>query len=113
MTFKNILQKRAAKQKKPRALGKLSPYQVLWKPLVTEKAYKMVEDKNIYTFHIHNNANKNDVVASLQTIYWVTPVSVRTMNVVRKWRMNRKLVRRAYKKAYVSLKKWDSIELAA
>jgi len=113
MTFKQILQKRAKRSTQGKMLWKLSPYQILGKPMITEKAYKMVEDQNIYTFRVHRDANKNDVNQSLQAIYNVTPKSVRVMTVRSKWRMYRKLVRRSYKKAYVSLKKWESIELAA
>lgn len=112
MTYKQILQKRAINSKKGKVIGKLSPYQILGKPMITEKAYKMVEDQNIYTFRVHRDANKNDVLLSLKAIYNVSPLSVRVVNVVSKWRMNRKIVRRAYKKVYVSLKKWESIELA-
>jgi len=53
----------------------------LQKPLITEKAYKQVEDKNIYTFRVHAQANKQDVKKSLQMIYKVTPISVRLMRV--------------------------------
>jgi len=113
MTFKQILQKRAKRSTQGKMLWKLSPYQILGKPMITEKAYKMVEDQNIYTFRVHRDANKNDVSLSLQTIYNVKPTSVRVMTVKSKWRMYRKLVRKSYKKAYVSLKKWESIELAA
>lgn len=112
MTYKQILQKRAKRSSQGSIIWKLSPYQILGKPIITEKAYKMVEDKNIYTFRVHHDANKNDVNQSLKAIYNITPLSVRVVNVVSKWRMYRKLVRRAYKKVYVSLKKWDSIELA-
>lgn len=72
----------------------------------------MVEDLNTYVFKVHNKANKNDVKLSLKTLYGVTPKSVRMMKVISKGRMYRKLVRRSYKKAYVSLKKGDKIELA-
>lgn len=112
MSFKEIKNRRARKAQEGALIGKLSPYQIIWKPIITEKAYKMVEDKNIYTFRIHRDANKNDVKQSLKAIYDVVPVSIRTVVVPSKWRMYRKTVRKGYKKAYVSLAKWDSIELA-
>lgn len=67
---------------------------------------------NTYVFKVEQRANKNDIKLSLQKLYSVTPSSIRVVNVVSKGRMNRKLVRRAYKKAYVALKKGDKIELA-
>ena len=90
----------------------MTPYQILGKPVITEKAYKLSEEQNTYTFRVNREANKADVIQSLEFIYKVTPLSVRICNVPSKGRMNRKLVRKAYKKAYVSLKKGESIELA-
>ncbi len=112
MTYKQTLQRRAQRSTQGSVIWKLSPYQILGKPMITEKAYKMVEDQNIYTFRVHRDANKNDVSLSLKAIYNITPTSIRVVNVPSKWRMYRKLVRRAYKKVYVSLKDWESIELA-
>lgn len=103
MSFKAINQRRARKAQKGAIIGELSPFQIIGKPLVTEKAYKMVEDQNIYTFRVHRDANKNDVKASLKAIYDVVPTSVRTVVVPSKGRMYRKTVRKGYKKAYVSL----------
>ena len=58
------------------------------------------------------SADKADVIQSLQFVYDVTPSSVRILNVPSKGRMNRKLVRKAYKKAYVTLPAGKSIDLA-
>ena len=106
-----IKKRRAQTAISPRALGKLTPYQIIWAPLMTEKVYKLANDFNTYTFRVHKEANKNDVKLSLAALYDVSPKSVRIMNVPYKWRMQRKLVRRAYKKAIVTLKEWDKIEL--
>ena len=103
MTFKDILRQRAKKAQSPKALGKLHPYQILGKPLITEKAYKQVEKANIYWFKVHKEANKIDVKHAIEYAYQVTPKSIRIINVPYKGRMNRKLVRRAYKKAVVTL----------
>ena len=112
MSYKDILRRRAQKAASTKVLGKLTPYQVIGTPLITEKAYKQVEQANTYSFRVHTSANKQDVKASLEIIYKVTPLSVRLINVPYKGRANRKLVRRAYKKAIVTLKKGDKIELA-
>lgn len=108
-----IKQKRAKKAISPKVLGSLTPYQIIWAPLMTEKVYKLANDHNKYTFRVHKDANKNDVKLSLKTLYDVTPKSVNIMNVPYKGRTQRKLVRRAFKKAIVTLNEWDSIELAA
>jgi len=108
-----IKKRRAKKAISPSMLWELTSYQILWSPLMTEKVYKQANELNTYTFRIHKNANKNDVKLSIKSLYWVSPKSVRIINVPFKWRMQRKLVRKAYKKAIVSLHDWDSIELAA
>jgi ribosomal protein L23 len=48
----------------------------------------------------------------LQSIYNVTPVSVRLITVPMKWRARRAMVRRSFKKAIVRLKDGEKIELA-
>jgi len=106
-----IKQRRAKTAISPRALGTLTPYQIIGAPLMTEKVYKMAEESNTYTFRVHKTANKNDIKLSLAALYDVTPKSVRVMNVPYKGRMQRKLVRRAFKKAIVTLKEGDKIEL--
>lgn len=113
MVFKDILRRRAKKQVTPQLLGKLSPYQILGLPMITEKAFGQMETINTYTFLVHDDATKTDIVASLQHIYKVTPVSTRVVNVGKKLRMRRWVVRKAYKKVYVTLKAGDKIELSA
>lgn len=113
MSFKKIRRQRAQKAVTPSLLATRTPYQILWKPVVTEKAYWMVESHNTYVFRVPMQATKADVKASLWYVYDITPSSVRIVSVPRKWRMQRKLVRRAYKKAYVTLPEWKSIDLAA
>jgi len=108
-----IKKKRALTAISPKMLGKLTPFQIIGEPMMTEKVYKTANDHNTYTFKVHKDANKNDVKLSIQKMYDVTPKSIRIMNVPYKGRMQRKLVRRAFKKAMVALHDGDSIELAA
>ena len=113
MSFTQILQKRAKKQTTPRLVKEMSPYQVLGTPIITEKAFAQMEKGNAYVFLVHTNATKTDVIMSLAYIYKVTPLSVRIVNVGKKMRLRRGVVRKAYKKAYVTLKQGDKIELSA
>ena len=113
MSFKDILRRRARKSVAPSALTRLSPYEIILKPIITEKAYKQAEDANIYMFRVHQDANKNDVKQAVEHVYKVKPRSVRMQRVPFKGRMQRKTVRRAYKKAIISLNKGDKIDLAA
>ena len=111
MTFKQILQSRAKKDVAGKIIKKVSPYGVILAPLVTEKTYKQQESKNKYSFKVHKDANKSDVKQAVVFIYKVTPEHINIVNVVYKGRNNRKLVRKSYKKAIVTLGKKDKIEL--
>lgn len=111
MTFKEILQTRAKKNVAVKAMKKFSPYEVILSPLFTEKSHKQQETDHKYTFKVHADANKNDVAKAIEYIYKITPESVNMVNVEKKGRNNRKLVRKAYKKAIVTLNKKDKIEL--
>lgn len=113
MTFKQILQARAKKNTTGKVIKKLSPYGVIVAPLVTEKTHKQQEATNKYSFKIHKDANKNDVKQAIVLLYNVTPEGVNIINVVFKGRNNRKLVRKSYKKAIVTLGKKDKIELGS
>ncbi len=111
MVFKDILRRRAVKAISEKVLKKLTPYQVLIKPIITEKSRIQLESDNKCCFQIDKTANKNDVKMSIKYIYNVEPENVNIINVPYKWRANRKLVRRLTKKAIVTLKKWDKIDL--
>lgn len=108
MAYIDILRQRAKKSVATKALADLSPYSIILAPVLTEKAYaggdvdeKKGEKK--YFFKVHSDANKNDVKQSILAIYGVKPVAVNLSWVKIKGRANRKLVRRAYKKAIVTV----------
>jgi ribosomal protein L23 len=52
---------------------------------------------------VHADANKNDIKHAVLTIYGVIPESVNLLWVKEKGRANRKLVRKSYKKAIVTV----------
>jgi len=89
MTFKDILRRRAKKQTAPQLLATLTPYQIIGNPIVTEKAFGQIEKSNTYTFVVHDDATKPDVVASLLYLYKVTPLSLRLIRVQTKTRSRR------------------------
>lgn len=111
MVFKDILRQRAKKLVDIKALKKYSPYEIIIKPLFTEKTHDKMESMNKYTFKVHSECNKNDVRQAIKTIYNADVQDINMINVHNKGRNNRKLVRRAYKKAVITLKKWEKIEL--
>lgn len=111
--WNSIKLKRYNKSWAKKLLGDLAPQQIILKPLITEKALGLINEKNTYVFHVHSKANKIDIKESIKFLFGVQPLSVRTVVVPFKWRMQRKLVRKSYKKAYVSLSVWDTIEFVA
>lgn len=121
MSYTQILQQRAKKNVKTKALQQFAPYQILLAPLMTEKAYKWQEndmkegsskEKNKrYVFKVHHMSNKNDIKMAVMSLYNIKPLAVNIMNVISKGRSQRKLVRRAYKKAIVTLAKGQKIDV--
>ncbi len=111
MTFRKKLQRRAVKNTEVKAMKKFTPYDVIVAPVMTEKSYKQWDSSNKYFFRVHLEANKNDVKEAIKYIYNVTPLKVNIINVVFKGRSQRKLVRRAYKKAIVTLAEKDKIDI--
>jgi large subunit ribosomal protein L23 len=92
---------------------KLNLYDVVIEPLITEKLSKASETANQYGFRVHPQANKKEVKAAIEKIFSVHVESVNTMNVSGKWRRVRHVPGQtvAWKKAIVTLKKGEKIDL--
>lgn len=88
---------------------------VLVKPLITEKAV-MQNDNNVYTFIVARSATKFSISDAIEALYKVTPVRVNIVNKLPRTQLSRSRGRAVsqagYKKAYVYLKKGDSITIA-
>lgn len=80
----------------------------------TEKSTRL-QEQNKYVFRIHADATKVDVERFFREFYAVVPRSVRVLSLPKKVRqIGRSRImtrRRAEKRAVVTLKKGDSIEL--
>jgi len=81
---------------------------------ITEKANFLNEKGNIYTFKVIETATKHAVAHAIKKDHKVTPTDVRLINVPGKTIVyrGRYAFKAGYKKAYVSLKKGDKIDLA-
>ncbi|MBP6881587.1 MAG: 50S ribosomal protein L23 [Candidatus Pacebacteria bacterium] len=83
-------------------------------PRVTEKSVRQGE-QNVYTFNVKRDATKFAVRDAIKALYKVTPVKVNIVNKKPAERMqgsrNRTKHVAGMKKAYVYLKKGDSINL--
>ena len=84
---------------------KLEPYQVVLRPLITEKATHLSERHNAYTFEVNPLANKTEIKDAIEALFNVKVLDVRTQN--RRGKMRRHRLKtgrmRNWKKAIVSL----------
>jgi large subunit ribosomal protein L23 len=90
----------------PRSGPALEPYQVVIRPLITEKATHLSERFNAYTFEVNPLATKTEIKEAVETLFNVEVADVRTQNRRGKPRRYRlKMGRmRHWKKAIVALK---------
>ena len=93
-----------------KAAAKTSPFII--GPRITEKAAYATE-KNVYVFNVAMTANKIQIKQAIKELYKVTPTAVNIA--VSKPRATlfrgRPGTQSAFKKAYITLKKGDTIEL--
>jgi large subunit ribosomal protein L23 len=83
----------------------LEPYQVVLRPLITEKATQLSERFNAYTFEVHPMATKTEVKNAVEVLFHVKVADVRTQNrrgKVRRYRLKVGRMRN-WKKAIVAL----------
>lgn len=85
---------------------------VIKNPRITEKATQLAE-ANVYTFEVHQKANKKEITNAIKNIYGLTPVDIRVVNIRSVKTMKRNIAGRtkAMRKAYVTLKKGDTLTL--
>jgi large subunit ribosomal protein L23 len=89
------------------------PYEVIRKPLLTEKSTRLKEEGNQYLFRVAKTANKVEIKQAIEALFNVTVLEVRTLRVQGKLkRLGRFQGRRPdWKKAVATLKPGDSIDL--
>ena len=82
-------------------------------PVITEKATSLSEF-NKMVFKVHKGASKNSIKKSIEKIFKVNVIKINTINFRGKTKLVRgkKSTRPGYKKAIVTLKKGQSIDLA-
>jgi large subunit ribosomal protein L23 len=89
---------------------------VLRSPRITEKAAFSAE-KGVYVFEVSKDANKIDIAQAIAEVYKVNPIAVNIAKIPAKKVTRRKAngIKSGYKpgrkKAYVYLKKGDTIEI--
>lgn len=82
---------------------------------ITEKA-TMQAEANVYTFNVSRNATKSEIIEAVRALYKVTPRLVRILKVPSKVKRNMRTgrlgIKSGGKKAYVYLKKGDTLTIA-
>ncbi len=88
-------------------------YDILKRPVITEKATFLRERENAVVFEVDPDATKAEIKQAVEKVFHVSVTGVRTAIVRGKnARVGRSTGRKKnWKKAYVSLKEGDQIEL--
>ena len=94
----------------------INPSKVLKESIVTEKATSLSAHSNQYSFEVYPDSDKKQVAAAVEQLFKVNVVRVNILNkksVMKRSRFNRNQMgtKRGYKKAIVTLKQGDAIEM--
>ena len=94
-------------------MKKFNLFDTIVSPVITEKATALSEFNKI-VFKVHKGANKNSIKKSIEKIFKVNVIKINTINLKGKTKLvkGKKSSRPGYKKAIVTLKKGQSIDLA-
>jgi|TARA_B110000211_G_scaffold32781_1_gene33136 large subunit ribosomal protein L23 len=81
-------------------------------PIITEKA-TILSEQNKTVFKVHSGANKRSIKKNIEKLFKVTVVKVNILNQKRKKKIKqgKPSVKPGYKKAIITLKKGQSIDL--
>lgn len=87
-------------------------YDVIKKPLITEKGTRLKEENNTIILQVSTEANKMDIKRAVETVFKVKVADVRTITFKgKKKRLGaRQGVRSDWKKAVVTLKEGETVE---
>jgi large subunit ribosomal protein L23 len=94
----------------------INPSNILKESIVTEKATSLSAHSNQYSFEVYPDADKKQVAAAIEQMFKVNVVRVNILNkksVKKRSRFVRGQMgtKRGYKKAIVTLKQGDAIEM--
>ena len=82
------------------------------RPIITEKA-TILSEQNKTVFKVHKKANKNNIKKNIEKLFKVNVIKVNIIKQKSKLKMKqgRKSIKSGYKKAIITLKKGQSIDL--
>jgi len=109
---KGALAKKPSPSKPVKIYARPERYRVLVEPVVSEKSAYLSEE-NKYVFRIANEMNKVEVKKAIRQMYGVEPLNVNIIRVSGRAKYFRRIAGRTqdWKKAIVTLKKGDKIEV--
>jgi large subunit ribosomal protein L23 len=89
----------------------VDPYQIVKRPLITEKGIRSNEEHNTVVFQVDKRANKLQIQHAVETLFQVKVLRVNTLNMEgKKKRVRMREGKRPdWKKAYVTLREGDTI----
>ena len=95
-------------------MSKLHLYDKIISPIVTEKSTNLSEQNKI-VFKVPSDANKNNLKKNIEKIFKLNVVKVNIMNKQNRTKIarGRKVKISGFKKAIITLKKGQSIDLTA
>ena len=81
-------------------------------PIITEKA-TILSEQNKTVFKVHSSANKKNIKKNIEKIFKVNVIKINIINQKTKLKMRqgKKTYKTGYKKAIITLKKGQSIDL--
>jgi large subunit ribosomal protein L23 len=90
----------------------MTPYEVIKKPMITEKSTIQKEASNQVCFEVDRKANRVEIRNAVEKLFGVRVADVRTMQVKGKVKQRGRIVgkRRDWKKANVKLMPGEKIE---
>ena len=92
---------------------KLEPYQIILRPIVTEKGFHNSSARNTYTFEVNPLATKLDIKKAIEELFEVKVIAVNIQNRQGKKRRTRRFVGRtkSWKKAMITLDSEHRIDI--
>lgn len=95
-------------------MSKLHIYDVVRRPVVTEKSTRLEDELNTYVFEVDMRANKPQIKEAVETIFKVDVMNVRTAIMPAKLgqRLRKLYIRKkTWKKAFVTIASGQNIDL--
>mgnify|MGYP006151575055 FL=1 len=95
-------------------MKKINSVDSIRKPIITEKA-TILSELNKTVFKVHSGANKKSIKKNIEKLFKVTVVKVNILNTKTKKKIKQGKIstKPGYKKAIITLKKGQSIDLTA